>query len=75
MIDFTKDRILIDAIDIFIKKTKSWELSKDEKDLLEKSKEGNYGAFCDLLASQGLQNNEEFNEFFDFVNSMPDDVN
>lgn len=75
MIDFIKDKILIDAIDIFIKKTKSWELSEDEKDLLKKSQQGNYGAFCDLLTSQNLQNDEEFNEFFDFVKSMPDDIN
>lgn len=72
MIDFTKDRVLIDAIDIFIKKIKIWELSKWEKKLLEKSEEGSYGAFCDLLTSQCLQNDEEFNEFFNFASSLPD---
>lgn len=74
MVDSKNDKILISAIDIFMSKTNRLELSKNEKDLLEKSQQGNYGAFCDLLTSQNLQNDDDFNEFFAYVNSMSDDV-
>lgn len=49
-----KDKILIDAIDAFLAKIKIWELSNSDRQLLNMAQHGNYGAFCDLRASQGL---------------------
>lgn len=67
------DKIFSDAINSFMFMVKPWELSKEEAKNLEKAQQNNVGAFCDLLASQGLQRNSNFDEFFSWVNELPEE--
>ena len=67
------EEVFSNAINDFMFMVKPWELSKVEKKNLELSQQGNVGAFCDLLASQGLQSNPNFDGFFAWVNSLPEE--
>lgn len=67
------EKIFSNAINDFMFMVKPWELSEVEKKNLELSQQGNVDAFCDLLASQGLQRNPNFDGFFDWVNGLPEE--
>lgn len=57
-----------EAINSFYNFVQPWELTKNEKKLLNLAQSGNAGAFCDLLASQGLENKDTFNAFYAEIN-------
>lgn len=58
-----------EAINIFMAKTNPWELTATEQQQLLLAMRGDAGAFCDLLASQGMQRMPEFDAFFAELNA------
>lgn len=66
------NEIFKNAINEFMFMVKPWEMSSTEQESLKLAQQGNVGAFCDLLASQGLRNNSCFNEFYAWVNEQPE---
>ena len=60
---------LKEAINIFMSKVKPWEMTPAERRNLNLAMKGDAGAFCDLLASQGMQRMPEFNAVFAEINA------